>query len=755
MPKSPRITTAIVIAGLFLLCLASAWDLRAPYSDYLWKAQFQGFAHLLLTTAWGAFKVWSFWAIATAIAGLVLLRLDPELGLCDATIGGAACLWIFAYVGGNLLGPIGLFRSWTIWLIAIALVVWIARGPRSLRIHTPAIGAKLAILACLLMMISTIPMQLGSPVPPYMDVLNLPAAAQRIITFGRYLPFDNDPYGYWTPIAQSPGWELFSAFLGLGSHTRLALLAVTGSIVPMAALIILATYRLGRALMGDVAGGMAALLLFATTLLIRAEGMHGTSVAFAMVAIGLALFFDPDRRPIRTTIGVLSLAVAVATHAIDGGFAFATAGGIVLVRLLDEPRNALLELACLVGALLVTVPEFAVALQIKLPYPILPAAQLAGIAIIWFSAKALTPRRAGAAIVASIVERAIILAALVILAYRGPGIPFTMFDAFRALAILCMVGLAIASVSSGDRILGAYVAAMAILIAILAEHLAQSNLVAAYDTQAQFGIADVAYKLGEYWCPYFLVFPAALFFEWIYRQVSKPLAMAALLVLVVFPWSQHPELDMQYHEHSLAAEGAWEWQLAKQGWWGATGDVRWAQSDAELALSDKLRDEIRAGRITPETHIVHVTPHTIMWQDVLLFSVYTGINDDLYVENPAGPLDQGGTAGSRLYPMSRLPGAIAKRPPYIVVHNNPPAGSVDTAARLRRDFSRAQSAASFAATILRWARRPGRQRTDLSGVRCASRCGYSRERVAVPAEVAWQPSPQLELGLAFGAVLPS
>src|ERR1019366_9195763 len=37
----------------------------------------------------------------------------------------------------------------------------------------------------------------------------------------------------------------------------------------------------------------------------------------------------------------------------------------------------------------------------------------------------------------------------------------------------------------------------------------------------------------------------------------------------------------------------------------------------------------------------------------------------------------------------------------------------------------------------------------------APRCGYPRERVAVPAKVARQPAPQLELGLAVGAVLPS
>lgn len=82
-----------------------------------------------------------------------------------------------------------------------------------------------------------------------------------------------------------------------------------------------------------------------------------------------------------------------------------------------------------------------------------------------------------------------------------------------------------------------------------------------------------------------------------------------------------------------------------------------------------------------------------MWQDVLLFSMYTGVEDDLYVVRPDPQLGEGPTAGSRLHPLSMLPDAIAKRPPYIVVHNDPP-GWIDTAAAgLRRDFQRRQGQA--------------------------------------------------------------
>ncbi|MBZ5631332.1 MAG: hypothetical protein LAO06_20960, partial [Acidobacteriia bacterium] len=322
-------TVAIGSAGLLALVAASLWHLREPYNVYVWATPFQGYAAVLPTTAWAAAKLWTFWALAIAVAGLLLLKVSPELGLCDAIIGGAAGTWIFAYIGGNLLGPLALFRTSTIWLILIVAIVWIAKDPPRIEWHRPTTGQKLAWLACLLMAISTLPLQLGSPVSPYMDALNLPAATQRILTFRRYLPFDNDPYGYWGPTSQTPGAELLFAFLGFGAHIRLGVLAVTGAMVPMAALIMFATYRLGRSLMNDVAGGMAALLVFATTLLVRAQHMRGTPIAFALLAIGLAFLLDRERLPLRTAIGSLALGTAFATQAIDGAFAFATAGSIL------------------------------------------------------------------------------------------------------------------------------------------------------------------------------------------------------------------------------------------------------------------------------------------------------------------------------------------------------------------------------------------------------------------------------------------
>jgi len=95
-----------------------------------------------------------------------------------------------------------------------------------------------------------------------------------------------------------------------------------------------------------------------------------------------------------------------------------------------------------------------------------------------------------------------------------------------------------------------------------------------------------------------------------------------LLAFVMLPLVPLPRQGIMYAEHPLADEWAWEWLLAKQGWWGATLDNRWAQSPDELALNDVLRAEIRAGRITTDTHIVHVTPNTIMSRTSCYFALY-------------------------------------------------------------------------------------------------------------------------------------
>ncbi len=658
-----------------LLAILSVAMLPEPFHDYVWNSTFTGFAELLPLTAGAAVRVWSFWAIVSAIIALALQRIDPELELFDAIIGGAAETWIFAYIAGSLLGPVGLFRSWTIWLMVIGAIISLWRYHSNIRFGAPSVGQQLALLACGLMLVGVLPLELGSPIPPVMDVLNIPASAQRIVTFGRFLPFDNDPYGYWTPLARVPAVELFYAMLAMGSFTKLAVVAEMAALVPMSLLAILATYRLGRTVMDDVGGGIAAILMFANTLLIHIHSMRGTAVAFVLVAIGLAFFNDPQRRPVKTALGALALGTAVASHAIIGGLGIATAGIALVVGLLaGDFIGVLTEAVCLLGALMVAFPEFAIALSLSVPDFLLPISQLIGLAIICYAASRLQPRPAKGTVIGRVAIVGLMLVLVLLLVLSPPSM--VMFhglrDSFPMMLVLCVAGLALAVWLERTQGFAIWLIAIALLIGCFADYATSAAWWPLTGNQGSFGRTDISFKLSEYWLPYFLVFPAALVFDWVYQRWSKGLSIVALLAFVMLPFVPVPRQGIVYAEHPLAVEWAWEWLLAKQGWWGATLDNRWAQSPDELALSDVLRGEIRAGRITIDTHIVHVTPHTIMFQDVLLFSLFTGIDDDLYIVQAGAPQEDGTTAGSRLYPITRLSAAIAKRPPYVVVHGPAP-----------------------------------------------------------------------------------
>jgi hypothetical protein len=668
-------STALYVAGVFLLCAASILALRAPYQDYIFATPITGLWETLPATASAGLRLGAFWAITSVVIGLILLRVDPVIGLGDAILGGAAGTWIFAFFAGNLLGPLGLFRTSTIWIIVAIAAIWIARNPPHLTPRAPSTGQKLAILACVLAAVSILPLQLGSPVPPYLDTLNLPAAVQRILTFRRYLPFNNDPYGHWSPTIQTPGLELFDAFLGFGANIRFGVLAVTAGMTPMAMLILLSVYRLGRSLVSDLAGGFAAVLLLATTLLMRAQQMRGTAVDFALVGIAIAMFIDRRRRPLRTAIGALALGTAIASHAIDGFAGLATLASLLPLRILeDDLRGAALEGACLFGALLFAIPEFAVALRFPLPYSALPVAQLAGGVVIWWAAKRIGPRPAAASTVALWIERGIVICALILLLWRPApaGFLHQLPSDFPLLYLLCMAGLVIVAVLQKTAASHFYPICITFLICAGAEYLISINRFSPSGAQAQFALSDVVYKIAEYWYPFLIVFPAAALCDYLSRRIPSPLIAAILLTLIIFPWFPRPKLHIAYSEHSLAEQWAINLHDAKVGWWQGTSDSRWVQSTAQARLADTLRAEIASGRITPQTHIVQVTPLNPGWPDVLTFSVFTGINDDPYIVGPHEPFDERGYANSRMRTVAMLPAALSRHPPYILVRGEPP-----------------------------------------------------------------------------------
>lgn len=667
------ILVAASISGLIGLIVVSLLLLHQPYYGYIWYLPWSGLASIAPTTAFAALRVWIFWALGSAAIGALLLRADPDLGAADAILAGAAGMAVFAYVGGNLLGPLGLFRSWTLWLALLAALVYLARARPCLQVTAPSSGILLAMLAFALIAVGVLPMQLGSPVPPYMDILNNPASAQRVVTFHIYLPWDNHPYGHWGPEIQTPGLELLYAMLAMGAGIRFAVLAETAATLPMMGLIIFATWRLGRVLLDDAGGGFAAILLIATTIFMRGIQMRGTAVAFVLVAAGLGFFLDRDRRPLRSAAGAIILGTAFSWHAIEAAFGLAVAGIAVAAEFLeDDLRQVFREALCMAGALLMAVPEFAVATATRLPYPILPISQIAGIATIWLAASGLKPRPKVSSETGRWIRRGALAIGFLMFVVFPSGVIRDVRDCFPLLSVLFAAGLLAAMTIDYERSSGVWLAAIAILAAQAADYAIGAAGHAALPPQTRFGMGDIIYKLQEYWTPYFLVFPAAALFTLVSRRFSMAAAIAILLIIAIFPWHERPDLDINYHEHPLVDQWAVNWQTAKAGWWSNSPDHRWLQSPAEFALIDKLREEIRAGRITAATHIVHIAPDSVIWRDELLYSMYLGIDDDIYLIHPGGDLATGPTAGGRMYPTAMLPAALAARPPYIVVYHRAP-----------------------------------------------------------------------------------
>jgi hypothetical protein len=642
-----------------------------------------GFAEIAPVTAWAAVKVWTFWTLAAAVVAAVLLRVEPRLGRVDAVLGGFCGVWIFAWIGGSLLGPIGLWRTWSIWTLLVVGLVWLARSWSRPVWRPLSPGGRLTVLTTVLIVPTVLLLQLGSPVPPFMDILATPAAAQRIITFGWYAPFDNDPYGYWNPSAQLPALELFYALLGIGSATSLGLLADSAAIVPMVCLLILSTYRFGRTLGGDLLGGMATLFLTATILIRVTPFMHGRATSFVLLAVGLAFFLDERKNATRLVLAGLAFGTAVASHAVMGTLAMLVASVAVLGWFASGGVGAGLRgVGVLAGASLIGAPTVPIALATPVPYPVLPALQLAGIVLLVWSARGLHDRTLPD--LPAWLVWPLTLAVIVILLWQPrPFMPNNHQGRFPLLVYGGGVGLALMLVLAveGRAARGRVEAALgpvtiALVIGIAIEQLSSRWHTSFSDPALQMAVHEWFYKI-DYWYPWLLVFPTAFLAAWISRRISRRLALFAALAILSVPWRDRIDPDAtpekpgnpDYHQHSISEAWAYQLETAKRGYWVNSRDRRWAQSADALEMIDLLRAEIAAGRITRETRIVHLAPKIILFKDNLLFAVYTGINADTYV-HPDHVIDRS-IAGGRIRPMAEVHARLATRPEYVAIHGEP------------------------------------------------------------------------------------
>ena len=667
----------VTLIAVPLIAALAIHRLRGFPYHLSWRDAFHGVATVLPDTGWAAIKVWSFFAAGIAVAAGILLKLDSAIDLADALAGGAATLWVASYILGQALGPLGLFRGVTIWILLAAGALWLWWRPPVVRASSLTPGHKLAFLAVGLLAVSMLPLQLGAPVPPYMDVLSYPSSVQRIVTFGVYLPFDNDPYGLWGAYAQTPALELFYAAIAMGSHTRIAALAESAAMLPMAALIIFATWRLGAALIDDAAGGIAGLLLFLTLVFRRAQGMRGTAIDFALLAIALAFFIERRSR-VLTALAACALGTAVASHTIDGALAMGLAVIVAIYWLAGFEVGQFARAALyLLGAMLIALPEFAIALRKIQSWPVLPLAQLIGIGVIVLAARTSAPAAPGPSRAVRWINRAVLLALVAGILYRHASGPNSFYEEISArfpilfmLAVAGLAALAWLLIREPDSVPWSGIFCIALLIPIIHEYAWRDLAAILPPATANPMLMDFGNKLMEYWCPYFLVFPAALFIALLFRRWSPAISLLALLALLIYPWhQQRSAFDYDSEEHSIAELWAFNLATAAQGYFVGAPDRRWTFGRDEFALIDTLQAEIAAGRITPATHILHLTRDTLWWK-LVQFPVLTGINDDP-ISYSYDPNDQW-LAGSRVRGLGDLKAALDAKPPYILEQTRAP-----------------------------------------------------------------------------------
>jgi len=691
--RANQVGWGVAVVALAVLTVLAAHRMRGfPYQlDFrgAWSAALAMFR----STGVAAMRVWTFWAVATLVIATILFHFAPTLGAADALLAGAAGLWPLAFIMGSLAGPIGLWRGPVIWLMlaAGAFAAW--RWRPALRLRVPssgsswqplarlASGQRLALLAFALLAVGMVPLALASPVPPFMDVLATPSSVQRILNFGVYLPFDNNPYGCWGPYSQTPAVDLFYSALALGGGERIAAPAISVAMVPMAALLIFATWRLGRTLFNDTTGGMAALLLVLTCLFRRTQGMRGTAVAFVMVGLGLAFFLDRRRTPARLALGAIFLGTAVASHAIDGVSAMIVAGIGVLYILADRGGRSFLRAAiALLGSLMVAAPEFPIASAHPIPYPILPLVQLAGVAVIIAAARREEVRGPGNIGLLQVVGLWTIILLLWGVVLRQHYFHYTIYWQVwhnqPFILILGFIGLGAALwMYFREPVAMPYagMAAAALMIGLFAEYFIVLSSPFIHGLPARNMISEIESKTWDYWCPWCLAITAGLAPALIYDRVSRPLGFIFVMAIIIYPWQMNPNAnDYDSGQHSVVEQWAFNLQTANYGYWTGSGDRRWTLDPAEFELVRTLEREAAAGRITTATHIAHINDDASSWT-LLQYPVFTGIDDDP-IELNHDPNNMW-TAGSRV----RGPEAIAElgttRPAYIFVQTLLPPGT--------------------------------------------------------------------------------
>ena len=625
--------------------------------------------------------------IARAVRGRPFERLDEALlqGFVMAVVKDVAIL--------GVLAGFGLFRQPILIGLHVAILGWAALRLRPiLGPGVRPVVASLTPFSALLLVAWAAPviLQLASPIVPFTDILpNHVAPAEHLRTFGTLTHLTD---------TQSPIYGPSRIFLGysalLGVITTVSGLpagvALAGFILPSTLLVAVSIYRLAGALGGPEIRRWALLVFATTTSFARLSDARATVIVLPLAAWVLATLAermtraepgnattnpgnattnpgnattDPgDDRVLPLVLG-LGLGASMLLHPVIG---FLTAITVLLAVLLRPARIASFAIPALAVGALIAAPQAATMLSIALPPFALDLAVGAAVAAGLGARMAL---RAWPVVGRSLVTvgRAAAVAAaaaagLGVVVIAGPLVHAAVAGAGPLVSVMEL------SIVAGVAAIGlrAPIARNPVLWAALAASFGVAGLTQLVPEKGS-GLLGAALRFElpktlQYWAPVFMAILAAGGIDAVLRHRRLPLAARGMAVVAVvgtaaLPIRATPIDAFHLGEHRLSETLSIAMRWAQSGFWVGFPDSRYIVDAPRKEILEAVRAEIAAGRIGPNTAILHVAGSFQQWVATPL-GVFDGVTETDVTPDAVTSIH---TVGGRLHPLDDLAALLASR----------------------------------------------------------------------------------------------
>jgi hypothetical protein len=188
-------------------------------------------------------------------------------------------------------------------------------------------------------------------------------------------------------------------------------------------------------------------------------------------------------------------------------------------------------------------------------------------------------------------------------------------------------------------------------------------------------------KTLQYWVPVFAAILAAAGLDALARWerlavAARGVALVAFVGAAALPIRATPIDAYHLGEHRLSETFSISMRWIQAGFWSGFPDSRYVVDEPRQELLDAVRREIAAGRIGPDTPVLHVAGSFQQWVATPL-GVFDGVTETDVVPDAVLNIH---TVGGRLHGLDELEGLLAsRRYAYLLYEPSPelPAGTED------------------------------------------------------------------------------